>query len=242
MIRLAPVLVVLTLVLTACATTQPVHKSYPVTGAFKADPPRSILVVPVLNQSINVNAPNRFLTTISRPIAERGYYVFPVNLVKNVLQRNGLANAYRVHHANTVALARLFGADAVLYITIDNWTAKYSVFETNVVVEFNYVLKSGDTGAVLWKAHRKMTRTSESNTNDDEFASQNNNNNNLLTGLLDDLFEETVGSMIDAAFTKASPNFMPLVKKANYTAFHDNKVGLPVGPYRLQKQAQEKSE
>src|SRR5699024_10721264 len=125
MIRLTTVLVALTMVLAGCASTpQPVHRHYPVSDAFRANPPRSILVVPVLNQSVNVNAPDDFLTAISKPIAERGYYVFPVNLVKNVLRSNGLADAYRVHHANTVELAKLFGADAVLYVTINQWTAK----------------------------------------------------------------------------------------------------------------------
>src|SRR5690625_4981481 len=241
MIGLITMLFALTVMLSACAT-QPVHKTYPVTDAFKAGPPRSILIVPVLNQSVNVEAPQYFMSTISRPLAERGYYVFPVNLVENVLRRNGLADAYMVHHANTVALARLFGADAVLYITIDNWTAKYSLFETNVVVEFDYVLKSGYTGAVLWKAHRRVSHKSDSGDDDDSGSfSQDSGSGNILADMLWGVVEDTVDNMVDAAVTKAFPDFMPMVKKANYAAFHENEDGIPIGPYRLRKQKQEKS-
>lgn len=219
MMRLSSILATLIVVcLTACAS-QNLHKDYGITSAFKAQSPRSILVVPVLNQSVNVKAPSYFLATISKPIAERGYYVFPVNLVKNVMQRNGLSNAYMVHHANTVALAKLFGADSVLYITINNWTAKYSVLSTTVVTEFSYVLKSGSTGAVLWRSHRKMTYTPQSSTASSPIVA-------LIT------------MVIQAAVTKAAPNYIPLARKANKAAIYDKQTGIPVGPYRAKRQAQ----
>jgi hypothetical protein len=48
---------------------------------FRTESPRSILVVPVINKSVDVNAPDYFLSTIAQPLAERGYYVFPLNMV-----------------------------------------------------------------------------------------------------------------------------------------------------------------
>lgn len=222
MTRLPAVLAALTIVLTACAS-QNVRNNYGVTEAFKAESPYSILVVPVVNQSVSVDAPGYFLATISRPIAERGYYVFPVNLVKNVMQRDGLSNAYMVHHANTAALANLFGADSVLYITINDWTAKYAVFATTVVTEFSYTLKSGDTGDVLWESHRKMT-----------YTPQSSSSGSPLVDLL--------AVAIQAAVTKAAPNYIPLAKQANSAAIYDKKTGIPVGPYRVQQLAKKKSE
>ena len=72
--------------------------------------PRSILVVPVVNNSVDVTAGDYFLSTVPVPLAERGYYVFPVNLVKRLLEDDGLADASLVHGAQTDCLAALFGA------------------------------------------------------------------------------------------------------------------------------------
>ena len=53
---------------------------------FYAHQPRSIVVVPVLNDSPEVSAPAVFITTVSVPLAERGYYVFPVYLTEALLR------------------------------------------------------------------------------------------------------------------------------------------------------------
>lgn len=54
--------------LTACVTG-PSPKSY--AGLRAANPP-SVLVVPALNSTVNVDAADYFVSTISRPVAERG--------------------------------------------------------------------------------------------------------------------------------------------------------------------------
>ena len=97
----------LTLILAGCATPKDYAK-------FNAVQPRSILVVPVVNRSVDVTAPDYFLSTIAIPIAEQGYYVFPVNMVKRILEDDGLSDADLVHNAQTNKLASLFGADAVM--------------------------------------------------------------------------------------------------------------------------------
>lgn len=170
--------------------------------------PRSILVVPVVNKSVDVNAPDYFLSTIPIPLAERGYYVFPVNLVKRVLEDDGLADAGLVHGADPTRLAALFGADAVLYITIERWDAKYILVQTNVTVEFEYTLRDGRTGDVLWAEKQRTT-----------YASGGGNQ-----GLL--------AAVVDAALTRAAPNYLPLARQANAKALAYPGPGFPAGPYR----------
>ena len=43
-----------------------------------------------LNASPDVKATYSYLSTVTRPLAERGYYVFPVAVVDQVLKDNGL--------------------------------------------------------------------------------------------------------------------------------------------------------
>ena len=52
---------------------------------FFVHQPHSILVVPPANKTTAVDAPAIFLTTVSEAFAERGYYVFPVFLVQDIL-------------------------------------------------------------------------------------------------------------------------------------------------------------
>ncbi|OLE47786.1 MAG: hypothetical protein AUG46_05330 [Acidobacteria bacterium 13_1_20CM_3_58_11] len=113
-------------------------------------------VVPVINRSVDVNAPDYFLATIAVPLAERGYYVFPVNMVKSVLADDGLSDANLVHAGDPHRLGELFGADAVMYISIERWDAKYAVLATSVTVELTYNLKSTHTGQELWKNHQAL--------------------------------------------------------------------------------------
>lgn len=191
------------LLLAGCATAP--TRDY---AKFVAAQPRSILVVPVMNRAISVNASDSFLTTVPIPLAERGYYVFPVNLVKRLLEDEGLADPGLVHGADPTRLAGLFGADAILYITIERWEAKYVLISTTVTVEFSYVIKDGKTGTTIWEHHQSMAYTSDSGGG----------------GLL--------GAIVNAAITKAAPNYMPLARQANQATLAYPGPGFPAGPYR----------
>ena len=192
-----------------CAAAPP-QKDY---TAFRAANPRSILVIPVVNNTTNVDAPGLFLSTIPIPVAERGYYVFPVNMVKRVLEDEGLSDPNLVHTADTARLCNLFGADSVLYVSIEAWTAQYLLITTQVTVEFDYVMKDGKTGDTIWKEHKKVVYAPQ----------QQNSGGSPLAAL--------VAAAVQAAVTKAAPNYMPLARQANAEVFNTPGVGLPAGPY-----------
>lgn len=194
------------LMLTACVGA-PKKYDY---AQFRTEAPRSILVVPVINKSVDVNAPDYFLATIATPLAERGYYVFPVNMVKSVLSDDGLSDANLVHSGDPRRLGELFGADAVMYISIERWDAKYVVLSTTVTVELNYTIKSAHTGEVLWSNHQQVVYQPQANSGG-------------LAGLL--------ANAIVAAIAKAAPNYMPLAHQANNGAINFKGTGLPAGPY-----------
>jgi hypothetical protein len=195
------------LMLAACADA-PKRYDY---ANFRTEAPRSILVVPVTNKSVDVNAPDYFLATIATPLAERGYYVFPVNMVKSVLSDDGLSDANLVHGGDPRRLGELFGADAVMYISIERWDAKYVVLSTSVTVELNYMMKSAHTGQELWSNHQRIV-----------YQPQGNGGGGLA-GLL--------ANAIVAAIEKAAPNYMPLAHQANDGAINLKGTGLPAGPY-----------
>jgi hypothetical protein len=196
-----------------CATQ--VHSNY---AKFRQENPKSLLVVPAVNRSVDVDAPDYFLSTISRPIAERGYYVFPVHLVKRVMEDDGLGDANMVQANDPRQLAKMFGADAVMYITIDRWDARYALIATSVTVELTYQIKSGSTGETLWSNTQKVV-----------YQPQASNSGNALADL--------IASAIIAAIEKAKPNYIPLAVQANTQAIYQAGRGLPAGPHDAKYQA-----
>lgn len=197
--------------LTGCVT-QPTKTDQ---SALLAAAPRSILVVPTINRSLDVDAPNYVLAALPIPIAEKGYYVFPVNTTKVVLEQEGFYEGERIHQQPPESLAKLFGSDAVLYVAIKQWDAKFAVFTTVVTVDFDYRLVSKD-GVELWSENKRM-----------QYQPQNNNNSaaSPMAALL--------GAVISAAMARAAPNYMPLTQQANQQVFVLGPNALPDGPYRV---------
>lgn len=180
--------------------------------AFEAAAPRSLLVVPAVNKSLDVDAPNYLLATLAIPLAEKGYYVFPVNTSKMVLEQEGFYEGEQVHRQPPEVLARLFGADAVLYVVINRWDAQYALITTTVTVDFDYRLVAKD-GTEIWSAKKRM-----------QYSPQNTNTGHPLANL--------VAAAITAAMTRASPNYTPLAQQANVEVFMLGPNALPNGPYR----------
>lgn len=196
---------VLWLLIAAGCATVPQTKDY---TAFRSANPRSILIVPPINRSPAVGAPEFVLATLPIPVAEQGYYVFPVVLVKRVLEDEGLADADFVHGSDPVRLCGLFGADSVLYVTVEDWVVAMAGFDVSVNVELDYVLKGCRTGDILWRERKRMSARGGSN---DPLASL------LANATLRRLPENWV--------------FLPKVRAMNVDAFTTPGQGLPAGPY-----------
>lgn len=194
---------------TAACVSAPTPKHY---GSFRVEQPRSVLVVPALNSTVSVDAADYFVSTISRPVAERGYYVFPAHMVKRILDDEGLSDAGLVHQADASRFSPLFGCDSVMFVEIKKWESQYIVISTSTNVEFEYTLKSCRTGQVLWTDVQAMS-----------YSPQGSSSGNPLADL--------IAQAVIAAIEKAKPNYIPLTQQANLLATHTLGQGLPAGPY-----------
>jgi hypothetical protein len=201
----AAALVILT---SACAANLPNPKDY---TAFQKAAPRSVLIVPVINHSNETQAADLFLTTLAVPLAERGYYVFPTNMAKKLIESEGMSDPGLVHGAPTPAIAGMFGADTVLYVEILDWKSKYVVLATNIDVKFLYTLKDGHTGAVLWQDEQAYT------------YSKSARSGNILVNL--------VANAITAMADNGRADYTPVAVQANVLALMPDGQGIPYGPY-----------
>ncbi|THF60201.1 DUF799 domain-containing protein [Pseudothauera rhizosphaerae] len=135
------------LLASGCAT-QPQQYDY---AAFKESRPASILVLPPLNSSLDVSATNSMLSQVTLPLAESGYYVFPVTLVNETFRQNGLHNSAEMHEVGLRKLREIFGADAVLYIDIKQYGTTYAVLSSESRVTAEARLVDLRTERVLWE-------------------------------------------------------------------------------------------
>jgi len=197
--------------LMACETTNSPHKN-PYQDTFDEAGVRSILIVPAVNRSVNVYAPGTMLSTLPALLGDQGYYVFPVNTVKVVLENEGLYEAADIHKLPTEKLAAMFGANAVLYISVEEWDSRYVVFSatTGVTVHFRMVASNGND---IWHAEKTIEKTSQNNTSTDS----------MLISL--------IGDALSAAMERAFPDYRPLALQASQEVFLYDSTRIPIGPY-----------
>lgn len=134
------------LTLAGCATRKP----YDYTN-YRAHPPRSILVLPPLNESTDIRGTYGYLSTVTKPIAELGYYVYPVVVVDHFLKENGLPTPGEMVQAPLDKIREILGADAVLYVTLRQYGTRYQVISSSTVVVAAAKLVDTRTGTLLWE-------------------------------------------------------------------------------------------
>lgn len=170
---IALISVVFILILTGCAQSEPYNYA-----AFKQSKPASILVLTPTNQSPEVEASYSLASQVAYPLAEAGYYVFPVAVVAETFKQNGLTIANDIHAVSPQKLREIFGADAVLYLNIEEYGSSYMVISSETRVTVSAKLVDLRSGQLLWSGRA----TASSN--------ENNNNGNGLIGMM-------VGALVD---------------------------------------------
>ena len=179
-IRLGLLGLVFTLI-TGCATRPPYNYT-----AYRAADPKSILVLPPKNASPDVKAPDSFYSYTQLPLAEAGYYIFPVTLVSETFKNNGLTVNDEIHLVSHSRLQQIFGADAALYITIHDYGTKYMVVSSASIVTASGQLVDLRTGTVLWEG--KATASS---------AEGESNQGGLAAMLVGAIVKQVLGTALD---------------------------------------------
>ncbi|MBF8755175.1 DUF799 domain-containing protein [Pseudomonas guariconensis] len=131
--------------LTGCAERKTIDYT-----AYKQSRPKSILILPPLNESPDVKATYSMLSQVTYPLAEAGYYVMPVALVDETFRQNGMSTPSDIHQLPTNKLHEIFGADAGLYVTVSDYGTRYMVLSSATVVTASAKLVDLKSGTTLW--------------------------------------------------------------------------------------------
>jgi hypothetical protein len=135
---------VLVLLLAGCATPKNYDK-------FRAANPRSILVLPPKNQSTDIRGTYSFLSTVTMPIAEKGFYIFPVSVIDQMMKENGLPSADEMHQVSLKKIKEIINPDAILYITLEQYGSKFVLLQSQTSVVASGRLVSAVSGDVIWQ-------------------------------------------------------------------------------------------
>lgn len=147
--------------LTGCANRAAAKFDY---TALREAKPLSLLVLPPVNDSTDVNATPSMLAQVTYPLAESGYYVMPVTLVSETFRQNGLNNAAEMHAVSPAKLREIFGADAALYINVKRYGTTYTVVNSAAIVAAEAKLVDLRSGTTLWTGSASAS-SAESNNN-----------------------------------------------------------------------------
>ncbi|KAB2925229.1 MAG: hypothetical protein F9K22_03820 [Bacteroidetes bacterium] len=176
--------------------------------------PQSILVLPPINKSTAADAKDYYMTTVAEPLTNTGYYVFPVEMVTDILKQEGLSDTETILSAPPQKFRDFFGADAVLYVTIHKWNTTYAITAGNVKVLIEAEIISTKSGRALWYYYDEVTVN----------TSGDSGNQGGLAGLL-----------IQAATTAiktATTDYVPVARMVNEKLFTAIPYGRRHGEYK----------
>lgn len=176
--------------------------------------PVAILVLPAVNHSTAADAPILYSSTVNEQLSNAGFYVLPIEITERFLRNEGLSEGAQLKDVAPQKFAGLFGADAVLYVTIYKWDTNYSVLAGNVTVGIEFEMKSCKSGETLYLYESELVV--------DTTAQNNSSTGHPLA----DLFAQ----MIATAITTASQDYVPIARSVNATALS----AVPFGKYHKQ--------
>lgn len=196
-------------ILGGCATKAPPYDY----AAFMKAKPATLLVLPPVNESPEVNATSGVWSHATLPLAEAGYYVLPVTLVDETFRQNGVSTANDAQDIPSTKLREFFGADAAVYMKIKKYGTSYAVLasETRVEVEARIVdLRSGE---LLWQGKAVATSAEE----------QQQSQGGLIGLLVTAIVKQIIGTATDASYRYAGIANQRLLGAPRYN-------GVPPGP------------
>lgn len=187
-----------------CAEIETKMQAYPKMYS-PSEKPISMLVVPVVNKSTAADAPDLINSTLTVPFADNGYYVLPISIVSDIFKREGITEGSQILGLPAAVFKNNFGADSVLYITINAWDTNYVVVAANVTVGMSYVLVSTADNSVLWSYDQQIVV---------------NTGQQQSSGII-------LLDIIQTAVNTAVTDYIPIARQVNATAV----ATMPYGKY-----------
>lgn len=133
------------------------------------NPPASILILPPVNKSTAADAKEYFACSLAEAVGQKGYYTLPVEAVFTVLKDEGMYDTENMTPTVLSNMKKKFGADAVLYTSIEQWEKSWALVSGSLTIKANFVLLNTANADTLWSFTTK-TKVKLESQSDNIFA------------------------------------------------------------------------
>ena len=198
-------------ILSSCGMTTGLTRGTQYPLMYK-EKPVTLLVMPPINNTTNVEAKDLLYTSISKPLIDAGYYVIPPMITMEVLKEESAYDSEIFVDSSLDMFKTFFGADAVVFSEINKW-AKVGV---GIDADIRYFIRSATTGEILFDRSCDLFLDLSSDSDLDD-----NKKTSLLSVLVD---------LATTAINTAMTDHIVAARKANNYIFED----LPRGKYSPQ--------
>ncbi|MBM9519152.1 DUF799 family lipoprotein [Desulforhopalus vacuolatus] len=121
------------------------------TPRFNQSLPRVLLLVPPVNRTPGFPTGENLLAWSVVILSEAGYYVLPPVLTSEVFARHGFKRQEQIRNIAPEKLRRIFGAEGVVYLTVDGTGTRHQVSGIRAGVHASGELVDLRSGRTRWK-------------------------------------------------------------------------------------------
>lgn len=176
-----------------------------------AEKPKTILVLPPINETTAADAKEYYAVTIAEPLSYAGYYILPMEVTSDILKREGIYDSELIQPESLQKFKEYFGADAVMYITLKKWDTAYYVIGGHVTVAASLRLQSTKSGQELWRYDGQLV-----------MDTSGGNSGGGIAGL--------ISQLIVTAIKTAAQDYVPVAKRVSAATI----ATMPAGIYHAQ--------
>lgn len=194
---------ILAVLVSSCGTPSQITRGQQYEKLYE-EKPVTLLVMPPINNTANVEAKELLYTSISRPLAEAGYYVVSPLLAMDILKAESAYDAEMFVESPLTMFKDYFGCDAVVFSEINAWAKVGFAIEANI----RYFIRSAATGEIIFDRSCDLVLDLQVRTG----------GNSVLSALID---------LAASAINTAATDHIVAARKANYYIFND----IPRGKY-----------
>lgn len=202
----------------SCGTNKSVLKCerYPL---MYEEHPASILIMPPINQTTDEDAKEYIYSSVSRPLAEAGYYVFPPRLGMDLLKENSAYDTEEYINGDASIFANTIGADAVCIVVIHKFDKSFG--RGKLYTDATYYVKSTHSNEILFEKRCDFVIDYSS------FKSVSAPSSLGLIGLITSAVATTVANIASNVASAAQKHTMEAARMCSYYALYD----IPKGKY-----------
>lgn len=121
-------------------------------------PPQTLALLPMSNQTNDMDGPEVVRQFMFNLLPRRGYHSIPLETIDAVLRENGITDGGQLRSITHEKLGKILGVEAVMYGELIEFGDLNIGFYQKKTVQANFKMVDTATGQPLWEDERKVSK------------------------------------------------------------------------------------